>query len=198
MKNSLILLGFFALGIGAGRLEVVPGFLSRDNFELYVLYALLFFVGIGVGSDTRALRNILRLHVLGLAIPLAVACGSLAGAAAVSLGLAGISVRDGLAVGAGFGYYSLSSILISQIKGEMLGIIALLSNIFREVLTILLVPLLARYFGKLAPIASGGATCMDTTLPVIHRHLGPRYAVLAAISGIVLTMLVPVLVPLLL
>ena len=80
----------------------------------------------------------------------------------------------------------------------MLGVIALLSNIFREVLTILLVPLLARFFGKLAPIASGGATCMDTTLPVIHRHLGPRYAVLAAISGIVLTMLVPVLVPLLL
>ena len=198
MKGSLILVGLFVLGIVAGRLDMVPAFLVQGRAELLILYGLLFLVGIGVGCDSRALNSILRLNVPGLMVPVMVAAGSLAGAAAVSLVLTRISVQDGLAVGAGFGYYSLSSILIKQIRGEVLGVIGLLSNIFREVLTILLAPVLTRIFGKLAPIACGGATSMDTTLPIIHKCVGTRFAVIAVINGIVLSMLVPFLVPFLL
>ena len=198
MKGSLTLLGCFILGIFAGWSGLLPESLFQDNLEILVLYCLLVFVGIGVGSDTKALRSIVRMNVRGLLVPLGVAVGSLAGAGAVSFILAQISFRDGMAVGAGFGYYSLSSILISKMSGEELGVIALLSNIFREVLTIVLTPLLARYLGKLAPIACGGATSMDTTLPVIHRHVGTRLAVVSVINGIVLSMLVPFLVPFLL
>lgn len=198
MKGSLILLGCFVLGIVAGWSGLLPESLFKGNVEIFVLYSLLLFVGIGVGSDTKALRSIVRMNVRGLIVPLAVALGSLAGAGMVSFILAQISFRDGMAVGAGFGYYSLSSILISKMSGEELGVIALLSNIFREVLTIVLTPLLVRYLGKLAPIACGGATSMDTTLPIIHRHVGTRFAVVSVINGIVLSMLVPVLVPFLL
>jgi uncharacterized membrane protein YbjE (DUF340 family) len=73
-------------------------------------------------------------------------------------------------------------------------VVALLSNIFREVATLLTTPILVRYFGKLAGIASGGATAMDTTLPVISRYSGKEYAIIALFSGIVLTILVPFLV----
>jgi uncharacterized membrane protein YbjE (DUF340 family) len=198
MKSSLILTGCFAAGILAGRLDPDLGGLIGGDAEMYILYALLFFVGVGVGCDTRALRSILRMNAYGLAVPLLVAAGSLIGAGAVSIALSGVDLRQSLAVGAGFGYYSLSSILIKQISGEELGAIALLSNVFREVLTILLAPWLARYGGKLAPIACGGATSMDTTLPVIHKHVGTKYAIISVTSGIVLSMLVPVLVPLLL
>ena len=39
--------------------------------------------------------------------------------------------------GSGFGYYSLSSIFITEYKGAELGTIALLSNISREIITLL-------------------------------------------------------------
>jgi len=116
----------------------------------------------------------------------------------VSVLLPALQLREVLAVGAGFGYYSLSSIFISRLHNDSLGVIALLSNILREILTLILVPLLVKYFGKLAGIASGGATSMDTTFPVISKYSGKDYAIISLFSGIVLTMLVPLLVTLIL
>jgi len=84
--------------------------------------------------------------------------------------------------------------LIAQISGETLGVIALLSNIIREITTILITPVLARYCGNLAPIASGGATSMDTTLPIITKFTGKEYAMISVFSGIILTILAPLLI----
>ncbi|HAD01761.1 MAG TPA: hypothetical protein DCE74_06040, partial [Porphyromonadaceae bacterium] len=86
--------------------------------------------------------------------------------------LADVSLTDCLAVGSGFGYYSLSSVFITQYKGAEMGTIALTANIIREILTLLAAPLMVRYFGRLAPICAGGATTMDTTLPIITRYSG--------------------------
>ena len=99
-----------------------------------------------------------------------------------------------MAVGAGFGYYSLSGILITGSKGAELGTVALLSNIIRELLTLLGAPLLARWFGSLAPIAAGGATTADTTLPVITRTCGDELAVVSIYHGMVVDFSVPFLV----
>ncbi|MFO7718281.1 MAG: lysine exporter LysO family protein [Desulfohalobium sp.] len=195
MKESCILVGFFVAGVALGVGDLVPQWLVHPQMALYTLYGLLILVGIGIGCDTGALQAILRLNIKTAIMPLAVAVGSLAGAGIAALLLLGISFREGVAVGAGFGYYSLSSVLISQIHGEQLGTVALLSNIIREVLTILLAPLLARWCGFLAPIAAGGATTMDTTLPIIHKATTKHYAMIAVINGIVLSLLVPVLVP---
>ena len=95
-------------------------------------------------------------------VPLTVIIGTAFGVAAVSVFLRDISLREAMAVGAGYGYCSLSSIFIIRISGEALGVVALISNISREITTLLVTPLFARYFGKIAPIASGGATSMDT------------------------------------
>ena len=94
----------------------------------------------------------------------------------------------------GFGYYSLSGILITGSKGAELGTVALLSNIIRELLTLLGAPLLARWFGSLAPIAAGGATTADTTLPVITRTCGDELAVVSIYHGMVVDFSVPFLV----
>ena len=101
-----------------------------------------------------------------------------------------------MAVGAGFGYYSLSSILITESKGAALGTIALLSNIVREIITLLLAPLLARWFGSLAPISAGGATSADTTLPIITRVSGDEFAIVSVYHGFVVDFSVPFLVTL--
>ncbi len=194
MRNSIIIILFFAAGIVVGMFPFLPECMLSHNLSLYALYLLMFLVGVGIGGDMAAWNTIRSEKIKIVLVPLSVILGTFLGVGIASLFLKSISFRESLAVGAGFGYYSLSSIVITQIHGETLGIIALLSNIFREITTLLLTPFFARYCGTLAPIASAGATAMDTTLPIIARFVGKEYAIVSVFSGVVLTFLVPFLI----
>ena len=198
MRSALIWTGFFAAGVVAGVLDLTPEVLLSDEVTLFTLYILLLLVGYGLGSDRGALQTLLKIDGRALLTPAGVVLGSLAGAGLVSLALDHINLREAMAVGAGFGYYSLSSVIIGQIHSEELGAIALLANVCREVSTILLAPFYVRYFGPLSPIASGGATSLDTTLPIVQRFSGKDYIVVSVVNGVILTILAPVLVTLLL
>src|SRR5659263_63133 len=167
MKASLIILSFFVTGLLLGLFHWFPSELLTNNISFYVLCALMFSVGISIGNDPTSFRQFRHLNPRLIFLPLMTMVGTLLGVFAVSFFLKGRSVADCMAIGSGFGYYSLSSILITQYKGIELGTIALLSNIFREVITLLLAPWMVKYFGKLSPISAGGATTMDTTFPVI-------------------------------
>jgi uncharacterized membrane protein YbjE (DUF340 family) len=194
MKNSLIIVGFFICGIIGSLLGLLPDFLLNTKLSNYALYGLMFFVGVSIGADKNGLSVIKKVKFKILLVPLSVITGTLIGVSIVSIFIKEIGFRESLAIGAGFGYYSLSSIFITKLAGSVMGVVALLSNIMREVTTLLLTPVFAKYFGKLAPIASGGATSMDTTLPVITKFSGVEYAVIAVFSGTLLTILVPFLV----
>jgi uncharacterized membrane protein YbjE (DUF340 family) len=198
VKNSLIIVSFFTLGILAGIRLARAGHVPTADLSLYALYVLLFLIGLGLGADRRFRRLLTMVRPAILLVPLSVIAGTGLAALALSFLLRDLSLRELLAVGSGFGYYSLSSVIITRVQGPSLGVVALLANITREVVTLLCAPVLARYLGKLAPIAAGGATAMDTTLPVITRFSGKEYAVIAVFSGIVLTLLVPLFVTLLL
>lgn len=194
MKSSLIILGCLTAGILAGVLAVPrQAFLNLDP-TAYALYALLFLVGAEIGANTRVWQVARSQNARILLVPLSAVVGTLLGVALFSFFLPGVGVRQSLAVGSGFGYYTLASVLIAQLGGNTLGVVALLSNILRELVTLLTAPLLARHFGKLAPIASGGATSMDTTLPIITRSVGTEYGVISVVNGVVLTLLAPVLI----
>ena len=170
MKGSLIIIGFFVLGTLCGVSHLIPIDIVMDSrISFYALCALMFSVGLSVGNDPQTLKNFRSLNPRLVFLPIMTILGTLAGSAAVSLILTHRSLTDCLAVGSGFGYYSLSSIFITEYKGAELGTIALLANISREILTLLAAPLLVRWFGNLAPISAGGATTMDTTLPIITR-----------------------------
>lgn len=195
MKDTLILLGFFVVGILAGVYAVIPGEYLTPSLEMGTLYVLIFLVGVGMGSDTKFLQNILHVGRKDLLVPVSVVIGSILGGVLVSLVLSDVDIIEGAAVGAGFGYYSLSSVMISQLRGDELGTIALVANIIREVTTILAAPVMVRFLGPLSSIACGGATTMDTTLPLIIKYSGKEYAMTSVINGILLTCLVPVLVP---
>lgn len=195
MLGTIIILVCFLLGIFTSLTFNLPSFLKNKELTTYVLYFMIFFVGIGIGSDKESFKTLKRLNFKIILVPLIVIIGTLAGAAFASVFLPDISLKDSLAVGAGFGYYSLSAIFITKISGETLGVIALVSNVLREIITLVATPLILRYFGKLAPIACGGATSMDTSLPIISKYVGKDYAIIAVFSGTVLTFLVPFLVP---
>jgi uncharacterized membrane protein YbjE (DUF340 family) len=190
MKGSLIILFFFCSGVLLARLGLIPTYLLEHDFTVYALWLLMLLVGISIGSDRR-LGEILRtLRPRVLLLPLATTAGTFAGTALVSLFLT-YSVSECMAVGAGFAYYSLSSIFISQYKGPELGTIALISNIARELITLLLTPLLARHLGPLIPISCGGASTMDTTLPVITRYCGKEWIFVSIVHAMILDFSVP-------
>ena len=190
MKGSLIILFFFCSGVLLARLGLIPTYLIEHDFTVYALWLLMLLVGISIGSDRR-LGEILRtLRPRVLLLPLATTVGTFAGTALISLFLT-YSVSECMAVGAGFAYYSLSSIFISQYKGPELGTIALISNIARELITLLLTPLLARHLGPLIPISCGGASTMDTTLPVITRYCGKEWIFVSIVHAMILDFSVP-------
>ncbi|MEI7828518.1 MAG: lysine exporter LysO family protein [Prolixibacteraceae bacterium] len=194
MRSSLIILSFFVAGVIIGLSGNLPDGFDFDKFGSYALYLLMFLAGVSIGSDKNSWSVLATHNYKIIWVPATIVIGTLAGSALVSLILPSISMKESMAVGAGFGYYSLSSVFITQLHSHSLGVTALLSNIFREVFTLLATPILVSYFGNLAGIASGGATAMDTTLPVISQYSGKSYAIIAVFSGIVLTILVPFLV----
>ena len=191
MKGSIIIVSFFVAGVLLGRLVDVPALLTAEEPTLYALYVLMFLVGISIGSDKKALEALKHQNFKIILVPLATIIGTLAGSALISLVLGGKSLTDCLAVGSGFGYYSLSTIFITQYKGAELGTIALVSNILRELIALLAAPLLVRYFGKLAPISVGGATTADTTLPIITRFCGKEFVIISIVHGITVDLSVP-------
>lgn len=194
MKGSLIIVGFFILGIAAGLSGMVPESIIDGDLTFYALCALLLCVGIGIGSDRNIVTKFKSLDVRMALLPLGTALGTFAGSLVVSFILSGRSPLDCLAVGSGFGYYSLSSIFITEYKGAELGTIALLANIIREMVTLLLSPVLAKVFGPLAPISSGGVTSMDTTLPIIMASSGEQYSAVSIFHGFILDFSIPFLV----
>lgn len=195
LKGSLVIVGFFVLGVLCSLMGIIPGHVgSRVSF--YALCGLMMCVGISVGNDPQTLKNFRSLNPRLVFLPVMTILGTLAGTAVVSLLLTHRSLTDCLAIGSGFGYYSLSSIFITEYRGAELGTIALLANISRELLTLLAAPLLARWFGPLAPISAGGATTMDTTLPVITRVSGQEFVVVSIFHGFVVDFSVPFLVTL--
>ncbi|MGE4520242.1 MAG: lysine exporter LysO family protein [Desulfobacteraceae bacterium] len=191
MKDSLIITAFFISGLVLGIYKFLPDFLLENSFSTYALYLLLFFVGITMGSDKKTWFFFFSKSFKLLLIPFSIIIGSLGGTALISFALKGISLKEALAVGAGFGYYSLSSIIIAELHSEALGMTALLSNISREIITLLLTPFFVRFFGPLSSVASGGATAMDTTLPVIAKFSGKEIAAAAVFSGFILTLITP-------
>ncbi|MDD2417198.1 MAG: lysine exporter LysO family protein [Parabacteroides sp.] len=191
MKGSIIIVSFFIIGVLMGWAGWLPDFLLETDYSQYVLYLLMFLVGLSIGGDNKLRDILLRLRFHVLLVPLATIVGTLLGSALISLVLIDLSFTDCMAVGTGFGYYSLSSVFITQYKGAEMGTIALIANIFRELITLLGAPLLVRYFGRLAPICSGGATTMDTTLPIITRYSGKDLVFVAVIHGFVVDFTVP-------
>ena len=194
MKGSLIIIAFFILGIACGIMHWLPDLKSLGNVSFLTLCALLFCVGITVGNNTTIIDTFRKLDRRLMLLPLMTIVGTLAATAVASIGLPHRSLTDCLAIGSGFGYYSLSSIFITQYRGPELGTIALLANIIREVFTLLGAPLLVKYFGPLSPISCGGATTMDTTLPIITRCSGQDFVILSLFHGFLVDFSVPFLV----
>jgi len=196
LKLTASILVSITIGVLLGYTVLGSGFTAAIDTSInYTLGLLLLAVGISLGLNKSVFKQASRLGWKIVLIPISIAAGSVLGALLVSF-LVETSPVETAAVGAGFGWYSLSAILLTKLSGPELGAIAFLSNTFRELLTFLILPFAAKYLGKVVSIAPGGATTMDVTLPLL-RELGGEEVILPAFfSGAVLSSLVPLVVPL--
>lgn len=193
MKGSLIVMGFFVIGLLGGIEKMVPSWLLDGDVSFVALCGLLLFVGLGIGLNPEMKKEVRSLSPRMALLPVVTIIGSWLGALLIWTVLHR-TLSDCMAINSGFAYYSLSSIFITEYRGAELGTIALLANIIREMLTLLGASLMARWFGPLAPISVGGATTMDTTLPILSQTLGQRYIALSIYHGFVVDFTVPFLV----
>ncbi|HJD77018.1 MAG TPA: lysine exporter LysO family protein [Bacteroides reticulotermitis] len=194
MKGSLIIVSFFVVGALCGFHHLIPYDFTQNDLSYYVLCGLMLCVGINIGNDPQTLKSFRSLNPRLVLLPIITILGTLAGCAVAGSLMSNRSLAECMAVGSGFGYYSLSSIFITEYKGPELGTIALLSNILREIIALLAAPFLVKYFGKLAPISVGGATTMDTTLPIITQYSGKEFVILSIFHGFIVDFSVPFLV----
>lgn len=158
------------------------------------LYLLLFLVGVDMGRQGTVLRDIKAAGFKVLLVPLAVAAGTFLFAFLASLALP-MGVKDTLAASAGFGWYSLAPTLLAPYSLSV-SAVAFLSNVMREIFSIVAIPFVARYVGYLECVALPGAAAMDTVLPVVIGATHERITIYSFASGVILSLLVPVLVPL--
>ena len=186
------------LSVGGG---ILAGILYKndiliENLNHFIdlgLCLLLFFVGIDIGRNKGVIDELKKLGLKVCILPLSIVAGTIFGGV-ISSFFTDLSTIEAAAVSAGLGWYSLSAIELSKHSAE-LGSIAFLSNVSREIMAIIFIPFIGRYIGHHETIAAAGATSMDTLLPIITRSTNSSVAVVSFFTGVVLSSLVPVLVP---
>lgn len=165
-----------------------------DSVADILLYLLLYFVGVQMYQSDTDVIGVFK-DPRSLLLPLGTITGTLLSSLLVPL-FVDIQIFESLAISSGFGWYSLSGVLISELGDPVLGSVAFLSNLFRESIAFLVIPLLAGFGKEYAAISVGGATSMDVTLPIVEKSCGTSYVPLSLAHGILLTLVVPFLVPL--
>ncbi|MEM3672872.1 MAG: lysine exporter LysO family protein [Candidatus Bathyarchaeia archaeon] len=194
IKYILVALAF---GIIAGYVNnnygpAFPNSWVYDYLFNFSLLLLLFVMGFAFGADKQTAANLRKTGWKIFIVPLSIAVGSILGGL-VGGYILGINLAGSMAVSAGFGWYTLAGPLVGQFFGAEFGALSFAANFLRELFTILAVPLLVKA-GKYAPIASGGATAMDTTLPVIVRYCGSESLIIAFLSGFMLSLIAPFII----
>ena len=178
------------------------GYFTKSHFEFDIgiviqfgLYFLLFFIGIDIGKNENIIGDLKKLNKKVLFLPFITILSSLAGGAVASIFLS-LTMSETIAVSAGMGWYSFSAIELSKVSVE-LGGIAFLSNIFRELLAIFLIPVIAKKIGSFESVSVAGATAMDSVLPIINRSNPAEISIISFYSGLVISIIVPILIPIL-
>ncbi|MBI9094400.1 MAG: lysine exporter LysO family protein [Sphaerochaeta sp.] len=195
LKEPLFLVGIVLLGLSL-RL-FTPLFEWYDSSLVrYLLYGMLFFVGMSLVQKNISFKGILSDKAV-LLLPLFTIAGSYLGALLTPL-VTPYTIREGLGMVSGFGWYSLSGILISDLGYPVLGSVSFLVNLLRESFAFFLIPLLGRlgrrYFYP--AVCTAGATSMDVTLVLLTSHFGTKVIIASIYHGVMMSLVAPLLIPL--
>lgn len=180
-------------GILAGYFIIPEGFAEiSGNLIVAGLSLLLLFVGMDIGVEGTIVANFKRAGWRVIVFPFVIMIGTYIGAAAASLVLP-VTMKDALCVGSGFGWYTLAPAMLAEYS---MGISAMsfMHNVMRELIGILLMPLVAAKVGYIETISLPGSSSMDVCLPIVERVTKSDIAVYSFLSGAVLSASTPIMV----
>ncbi|MFJ1220939.1 lysine exporter LysO family protein [Yersinia enterocolitica] len=188
--ESLKLCGVVIIGflLGLSQWEWLQ--FAAKGSELALIF-LLFLVGIQLRNSGMTLRQIV-LNRRGTIVAFVVAISALAGGMLAAV-LMDLPIKTGLAMASGFGWYSLSGILLTDSFGPVIGSAAFFNDLARELVAIMLIPTLVRSSSSTA-LGLCGATSMDFTLPVLQHSGGLEMVPAAIVHGFILSLLAPILI----
>ncbi|UYU33154.1 lysine exporter LysO family protein [Siccibacter colletis] len=181
---GVVVLGFLLGLSGLGWLQ------HATAASEYTLIFLLFLIGIQLRNNGMTLRQIV-LNRRGMIVAVVVVASSLA-AGVINAFLLNLPLKTGLAMASGFGWYSLSGILLTDAYGPVIGSATFFNDLARELIAIMLIPGLVRR-SRSSALGLCGATSMDFTLPVLQRSGGIEMVPAAIVHGFILSLLVPIL-----
>ncbi|HHR1500081.1 TPA: lysine exporter LysO family protein [Klebsiella michiganensis] len=187
--ESLQLCGVVFIGFMIG-LSGISFLQHATEASEYTLIFLLFLIGIQLRNNGMTLRQIV-LNRRGMIVSVVVMVSSLLGGI-INAFILDLPLKTGLAMASGFGWYSLSGILLTESYGPVIGSAAFFNDLARELLAIMLIPGLVRRSRSTA-LGLCGATSMDFTLPVLQRSGGVEIVPAAIVHGFILSLLVPIL-----
>ncbi|TCM63744.1 uncharacterized membrane protein YbjE (DUF340 family) [Acinetobacter calcoaceticus] len=196
MIKSLINISyaFVALFIG----YVLAMLIEHFNLGFHVstwqlLLVFMFLIGLDLAYSPLD-RSWLNWKIL--LVPLGCIIGSVIGAMVSALVLTEIKLLDLIMLSQGYGFYSMTGIVVTELRNAQLGSIALMNDLFREIFAILLMYLIGWRYPRSA-ISSAGATAMDVTLPMVKQACGNDFIPHAMVSGFVLSILAPIAISIL-
>ena len=190
--ESLQLCGAVLAGFLLGLTQWSP-LRHASTISEYALMLMLLLVGIQLRSSGMTLRQI-TLNRRGMMVALVSLLSALIGGMLAALVL-DLPIKTGLALASGFGWYSLSGILMSESFGPVIGSAAFFNDLLRELITIMLIPLLITRQRSMT-LGLSGATSMDFTLPILQRTGGMEIVPAAIVHGFIMSLLAPILIAL--
>lgn len=181
-------------GMVAGYFVLPQAFLDISESILVVgLSIVLFFVGFDIGREGTIGKNFRKAGWRVVVFPFAIIAGTCIGSLAAAFLIPGVNIRDALCVGSGFGWYTLAPAMLAEYSTKV-SAMSFLHNVMRELSGILLIPIIAKKVGYIETISLPGAASMDVCLPIVEKATRGEIAVYSFISGVVLSIAVPVMV----
>ena len=199
-KMTIVILFAVFIGMMVGGF-IVPRIASDleafDEFASTVisigLCVLLWFVGLDLGLEGTVAGSSKKSGIRIFILPFATLIGTMIGAVICGIILP-MSMKESLLVGAGFGWYSLAPGMIMDAGLVTTSAISFMHNVMRELLSVVLMPIVARKIGYVETISMPGAASMDVCLPIVERATNGQTAVYSFVNGMFLSFVVPVLI----
>ena len=202
IRSTIILGGLVAIGMAVGyfliykKYSVQDAFLEKSDPAITVLLIILLaFVGFSLGLDGSVFGNIKKAGARVFLFPLAIVTGTILGGVVYGL-ISSLTVREGVAVAAGFGWYTYAPNIIAQAGYPVASAISFLHNVIREVVGIIGIPFFATKIGYIEATAVPGIAAMDVCMPIIEKYARKDTVVYGFATGLLMCILVPLIVPL--
>lgn len=199
-KTSLIIFAMVVIGMLCGYF-LIPRVTDADAFQavsddwlVIGLCLLLGFAGFSMGLEGK-LKAMLRGAGLGIAlVPLSMVAGTLLAGVVYSF-LTPMTLQEGVAISAGFGWYTLAPSVISSAGHAVAGAVAFLHNVLRETLGIILLPLVASKIGYIEAVTLPGTAAMDVCLPIVEKSCNAETLPYSFTTGMAACVISAIFVP---